>query len=193
MSMPGFRSAGPGRRVRRAGGTLAGLALVLAGLAGTAPASGAGDVIARLGSITVSATALRPGPSGTLTTSVQVSTSGQPSDQLDAAIAAGGAPVGVYHQRVNVGEIPDLTGCGGDIPPPGVVDHWLHYGPLLIPGRSGGPALPAGATLTVQPVAPLSAGGILAITLYFAHAGSVTLRLPVDHARPRAVRGHRNS
>ena len=86
----------------------------------------------------MSATALRPGPSGTLITSVQVSTSGQPSDQLDAVIAAGGAPVAVYHQRVNVGEIPDLAGCGG-APPPGMVDHWLHYGPLLVPGRSGGP------------------------------------------------------
>ena len=90
MSMPGVRSAGPGRRVRRAGWTLAGLALLLTGLAGTAPASGAGDVIARLGGITVSATALRPGPSGTLITSVQVSTSGQPSDQLDAALAGAG-------------------------------------------------------------------------------------------------------
>ena len=100
----------------------------------TAPAPGAGYVIARLGRITVSAAALRPGPAGTLTTSVQVTTSGQPSDQLDAAIAAGGAPVAVYHQQVSVGEIPDLTGCGGDTPPPGVVDHWLHYGPLLVPG-----------------------------------------------------------
>jgi hypothetical protein len=182
MSMPRLRPDGPGPRVRRAGGTLAGLALLLAGLAGTAPVPGTGDVIARLGSITVSATALRPGPAGTLTTSVQVRTSGQASDQLDAAIAAGGAPVGVYHQRVNVGEIPDLAGCGGDTPPPGVVDHWLHYGPLLVPGRSGGPAPPADATLTVQPVASPPAGGIVAITLYFAHSGSVTLHLPVNHA-----------
>jgi hypothetical protein len=192
MSMPGLRPRASGRGLRRAGWCLAELAL-LAALAGSAPAAGADDVIARLGSITVSATALRPGPSGTLTASLQVTTSGQPSDQLDAAIAAGGAPVAVYHRRVSVGELPDLASCDGGNPPPGVVDHWLHYGPLLIPGRSGGPALPAGATLTVQPVAPLSAGGILAITLYFAHAGSVTLRLPVDHARPRAVRGYRNS
>ena len=182
MTMPGFWSAGPGRGVRRAGWTLAGLALLLTGLAGAAPARGAGDVIARLGSITVSATALHPGPSGTLITSVQVSTSGQSSDQLDAVIAAGGAPAAVYHQRVNVGEIPDLASCGGQTPPPGVVDHWLHYGPLLVPGHSGGPSPPADATLTVQPVAALPAGGILVLTLYFAHAGSVTLQLPVDHA-----------
>ena len=182
MIRPRLRPARPGQGARRAGRTLAGLALLFAGLAGTAPASAAGDVTARLGSITVSATALRPGPAGTLTASVQVSTSGQPSDQLDAAIAAGGALVGVYHQRVNVGEIPDLTGCGGDIPPPGVVDHWLHYGPLLVPGRSGGSSPPADATLTVQPAASLPAGSILAITLYFANAGSVTLHLPVDQA-----------
>ena len=180
--MPRFRPEGPGRRARRAGGTLAGLALLLAGLAGTAPAPGTGGVITRLGSITVSAAALHPGPPGTLTTSVQVTTSGQPSDQLDAAIAAGGAPVAVYHQRVSVGEIPDLAGCGGDTPAPDVVDHWLHYGPLLVPGRSGGPSPPAAATLTVQPVTALPAGGILAITLYFAHSGSVTVHLPVDHA-----------
>jgi hypothetical protein len=182
MNMPRFRPEGPGHRVRRAGGTLAALALLLAGPAGTAAAGGAGDVTTRLGSITVSAAALHAGPSGTLTTSVQVTTTGQPSDQLDAAIAAGGAPVAVYHQQVSVGEIPDLAGCGGDTPPPGVVDHWLHYGPLLVPGRSGGPSPPAAATLTVQPVTALPAGGILAITLYFAHSGSVTVHLPVDHA-----------
>ena len=182
MNLPPFRPEGPSRRVRPAGGTLAGLALLLAGLAGMARAPGAGDVIGRVGGITVSATALHPGPSGTLTTSVQVTTSGQPSDQLDAAIAAGGAPVAVYHQRVSVGEIPDLAGCGADIPPPGVVDHWLHYGPLLVPGRSGGSSPPADATLTVQPVTALPAAGILAITLYFADAGSVTVHLPVDHA-----------
>ena len=182
MNMPRFRPEGPGRRVRRAGATLAALALLLAGPAGTAPAAGAGDVTTRLGSITVSAAALHAGPPGTLTTSMQVTTTGQPSDQLDAAIAAGGAPVAVYHQQVSVGEIPDLAGCGGDIPPPGVVDHWLHYGPLLVPGRSGGPSPPAAATLTVQPVTALPAGGILAITLYFAHSGSVTVHLPVDHA-----------
>jgi len=183
MSMPGLQ---PGCRrggVRRAGWTLAGLALLLlAGLAGTAPVPGTGDVIARLGLITVSATALRPGPAGTLTTRVQVTTSGQPSDQLDAAIAAGGAPVAVYHQRVNVGEIPDLASCGGDIPPPDVVDHWLHYGPLLVPGRSGGPSPPADATLIVQPTASMPVGETLAITLYFADAGSVTLHLPAGHA-----------
>jgi len=181
MSRPRARSAGPGRRVTSAGCTLAGLALLLVGLAGTASAAGAGDVIAHLGPITVSATALRPGPSGTLTASVQVTTSGQPSDQLDAATAAGGAPVAVDHQRVNVGEIPDLASCDGDIPPPGVVDQWLHYGPLLVPGRSGGPSPPAEATLTVQPVISVPATGTLAITLYFAHAGSVTVRLPVTH------------
>jgi hypothetical protein len=181
MRMPRLRPRGPGRGLRRAGWWLAELAL-LAALAGSASAAGADDVIARVGSITVSATTLRPGPSGTLTTSLQVTTSGQPSDQLDAAIGAGGAPVAVYHRRVSVGEVPDLASCDGDNPPPGVVDHWLRYGPLLVPGRSGGPSPPADATLTVQPVASLPVGSILAITLYFAHAGSVTLRLPVGHA-----------
>jgi hypothetical protein len=161
---------------------LAGTVLVLTGLAGAAPAQGAGDASARLGPLTVSATPLRPGPTGTLTTYMQVSTSGQPSDQLDAAIAADGAAVAVYHRQVNVGEISDLTGCGTELPPPGIVDHWLHYGPLLIPGRSGGPAPPADATLTVPPDAPRPAGATLAITLYFAHAGSVILHLPVSHA-----------
>lgn len=53
------------------------------------------------------------------------------------------------------------------------------YGPLLVPGRSGGLSPPADATLTVQPAAAVADGGILAITLYFAHAGAVALRLPV--------------
>ena len=169
----------PGPSLRRAGWTLAGAGLLLAGLAGAAPAPGTGDVIARLGPITVSATALRPGPGGTLTAGEQVSTSGQPSDQLDAALAAGGLPVAVYHQRVAVGELTDLAACDGDSPPPGLVNQWLHYGPLLIPGRSGGPSPPADATLTVQSAASVPAGDHLAITLYFAHAGSVTLRLLV--------------
>lgn len=166
----------------RPGLMLAGTVLVLAGLAGAAPARGAGDIVARLGPVTVSATALRPGPAGTLTTEVQASTSGQGSDQLDAAIAADGTAVAVYHQRVNVGEISDLTGCGTELPPPGIVDRWLHYGPLLVPGRSGGRAPPADATLTVPPGASRPAVPTLAITLYFAQAGSVVLRLPVSRA-----------
>jgi hypothetical protein len=169
----------PGPGVRRAGWTLAGAGLLLAGLAGTAPAPAAAAVTARLGPITVSATPLRPGPGGRLTASVQVSTGAQLSDQLDAALAAGGLPVAVYHQRVAVGELTDLASCDGDSPPPGLVNQWLHYGPLLVPGRSGAPSPPADATLTVQPAAPVPAGETLAITLYFAHADSVTLRLPV--------------
>ena len=165
----------------RPGLMLAGTVLVLAGLAGAAPAPGAGDIVARLGPVTVSATALRPGPADTLTTEVQASTSGQGSDQLDAAIAADGTAVAVYHQRVNVGEISDLTGCGTELPPPGIVDRWLHYGPLLVPGRSGGRAPPADATLTVPPGASRP-GPTLAISLYFAQAGSVVLRLPVSRA-----------
>jgi hypothetical protein len=184
---PKAAPAGPRRGLRRAGWCLAEAAL-LAALAGSAPAAGADGVTARLGSLTVSATALRPGPSGTLTASLQVTTSARPSDQLDAAIAAGGAPVAVYHGRVSVGEIPDLAGCDIGQPPPAVVDRWLHYGPLLVPGRSGGSSPPADATLTVQPVAPLPASGVLPITLYFARAGSLTLRLPVESAARSATR-----
>jgi hypothetical protein len=157
---------------------LAGLALAGLGLAGTAPAPRM--VLARHGAITISATALAPGPGGTLTASVQVSTSGQPSDQLDAATAADGAPVGVYHQQFSFGELPDLSGCGIETPAPAVVDQWLHYGPLLIPGRSGGASPPATATLTLQPRPALPPGTTLAITFYFAQAGSVVLRLPVS-------------
>jgi hypothetical protein len=162
-------------------GLLAGLVFVLTGLTGSASAAGTGTVLARLGPLTVSAGALRPGPDGTLTTSVQVSTSGQASDQLDAAIAANGAAVAVYHQRVNVGELPDLAGCGAETPSSAVVDNWLHYGPLLVPGRSGGFSGPAAATLTV-PGGYGRVGATLAITLYFAQAGSVRLLLPVSSA-----------
>jgi hypothetical protein len=154
--------------------------LALLGLAGAAPARG--TVLAQLGPVTISATALVAGTGGTLTANVQISTGGQPSDQLDAATAADGAPVAVYHQQVNVGELPDLSGCGAETPSPAVVDTWLHYGPLLIPGRSGGASPPATATLTVQPGSALPPGTSLAITFYFAHAGSVTLRLPVSRA-----------
>jgi hypothetical protein len=169
---------GYGRRAGLAGLALAALGLLLAGPAGPA-VSGTGDVLARLGPLTVSATALRPGPSGTLTASVQVSTSGRHSDQLDAAIAAGGGAVALYHEQVSLAEVPDLTGCGGGTVPLMVVKHWLHYGPLQVPGHSGGPAAPADATLTVQPAAPI-ASKTLTITLYFAGGGVMPLNLPVE-------------
>ena len=164
--------------MRVIGLALTGLALL--GLAGAAPAPG--TVLAQLGPVTISATALAPGTGGTLTADVQVSTNGQLSDQLDAATAADDAPVAVYHQQVNVGELPDLSGCGAETPSSGVVDTWLHYGPLLIPGRSGGASSPATATLTVQLGSALPSGTSQAITFYFARAGSVTLRLPVSRA-----------
>ena len=166
------------RRLGEAGWALAALALLFTG-AGATSASVSDQVVARSGPVTVSATDLRPGPSGTLVADVHISTSGQPSDELDAAIAAGSTAVSVYHERVNVGEIPDLTGCGAESAPPGVVDHWLHYGALLVPGRSGGSVPPASATLTVQQVTR-TARQTLAITLYFAHAGALTMKLPVD-------------
>jgi hypothetical protein len=181
----------PVSRLRRqtmvTGGALRGSRWMAAGLAllgamsASAPAAGADSVTARVGSITVSATALRPGPSGELVGSLHVSTSGQPSDQLDAATVADGGVVAVYHRQVSVGELANLATCGGDNPPPGVVSHWLHYGPLLVPGRSGGPPPPADATLTVRPPASQPIPRIMAITLYFAQAGPVTLHLPVGH------------
>jgi hypothetical protein len=151
--------------------------LLLAG-AGTAHASGTDRTVARLGQVTVAATPLRPGPAGALIASLQVTTSGRSSDQLDAATAANGSPVGLYHQRVSVGEIADLTGCGGDPAPAGVVAHWLHYGPLLVPGSTGATAQSAYATVTVQSLTP-PMGRTLAVTFYFARAGAVTLQLPV--------------
>jgi hypothetical protein len=165
---------------RRAGWTLAGVALVAAGLMGTARAPvAAGDVTAQLGPITVRATALHPGShTGTLTTDVQVTMSGHGQDQLDAAIA-NGVPVGVYHEVINLADMPDdLAACGGAVPPSGVVDQWMHYGPLVIYGTSPGQA-PADATLTIQQ-SNSPAGGTEAITLYFAHAGTLILRLPVS-------------
>jgi hypothetical protein len=169
-----------GRRAGTAGLALAALGLLLAGPAEPA-ASGAGDVVARLGALTVNATALRPGPSGTLTASVQLSTSGRRSDQLDAAIAAGGGTVALYHEQVSLAEVPDLTGCGGDVTPLPVVEHWLHYGPLQVPGQSAGPAPPVDATLTVRPVTPV-VGKTLTVTLYFAGGGVLPLNLPVDRS-----------
>ena len=61
------------------------------------------------------ASALRPGPAGTLITPIQVSAGGPSSDQLDAAIVAGDAAVAIYHQQVNVGEIP--ADRSGRVPP----------------------------------------------------------------------------
>jgi hypothetical protein len=159
---------------------LVGLALLALAFTGTAPAPD--TALARLGPITLTATELAPGPGGTLTAGMQISTSGQVSDQLDAATAADGAPVGIYHEQVDLGVLPDLSGCGGETAPPAVVDTWLHYGPLPIPGQSGGASPPANATLTVQPDPALAAGTSLAITFYFANAGAVTLRLPVSQA-----------
>ena len=168
---------GYGRRVGTAGLALAAAGLLLAGPAEPA-AYGTGSVIARLGPLTVSATALRPGPSGTLTASLRFSTSGQRSASLDAAIAADGSTVALYHEQVSLAEVPDLTGCGGDKAPLAVIEHWLHYGPLQVPGQSGGTAAPVDATLSVQPVTRIS-GQSLTVTLYFAGGGVLPLTLPV--------------
>jgi hypothetical protein len=165
---------------RRAGWTLAGVVLVAAGLMGTARTPvAAGDVTARLGPITVRATALHPGAAGTLTAGLRVTISGRGSDQLDAAIA-GGVPVGVYHEVISLTDLPaDLASCGGVVPPSGVVDQWMHYGPLVVYGTSSGTSAPADATLAVPPDGAAPAGGTEAITLYFAHAGALVVRLPV--------------
>ena len=160
---------------------MAGAVLAVAVLTGATPAAGTEPVLARLGPITVSASALRAGPGGTLTTSVQLSTSAPVLGSARRGDRGRRDPVAVYHQQVNVGELPDLAGCGAETPSSAVVDRWLHYGPLLIPGRSGGPSPPAAAMLTV-PAGLWPAGTTLAITLYFAHAGSVRLRLPVSRA-----------
>ena len=165
---------------RRAGWALAGVVLIAAGVLGTARAPGAaGDVTARLGPITVRATALRPGAAGTLTAGLLVTTTGRAADQLDAAIA-GGVPVGVYHEVISLTDLPqELASCGGVVPPSGVVDQWMHYGPLVVYGTSSGTSAPAEATLSVPRGGTVPAGGIEAITLYFAHAGALVLRLPV--------------
>jgi hypothetical protein len=158
---------------------LAGLVLI-GGATSAAQSGSANDVVARLGSLTVTASGLHPSPSHDFTSRLRITTSGMASDQLDAALAPGDAAVGVYHQQVNVGEIPDLASCDGDIPAAGIVDNWLHYGPLLVPGRSSGPSPPASATLAVPIGGAISVGNTVAVTLYFAHAGQVVLHLPVE-------------
>jgi len=170
-------SSAPGRM----GWMLAGLALVVSA-AQAAPATGAPRVVARVGAITATATTLHPGAAATLISDLQVTTTAQASDQLDAAVAPGDAAVGVYHRQVSVGEIPDLASCDGDLPAASVVDHWLHYGPLLVPGRASAPAAPANATLTVDTGGRVPASGKVAVTLYFAAGGQVTLDLPVRRA-----------
>jgi hypothetical protein len=152
--------------------------LVLLGASGATPMAGADRVIGRLGDITVTATRLRPGPSGGWTSSLRITTSNPASDQLDAALVGGDTAAAVYHQQVNVGELADLASCGGDSPSPPVVDQWLHYGPLLVPGRMYGPSPPATATLGV-PGTGLPPGGRVTVALYFAHAGRLTLDVPV--------------
>jgi hypothetical protein len=179
MTSPWLRQ-GYGRRAGTAGLALAAVGLLLAGPAEPA-ASGTGDVIARLGPLTVSATALRPASSGILTASLRLSMSGRRSASLDAATAADGGTVALYHEQVSLAEVPDLTGCGGDTAPLPVVEHWLHYGPLQVPGASAGQTSPVNVTLTVQPVTQ-DPGQTLTVTLYFAGGGVLPLNLPVDKA-----------
>jgi hypothetical protein len=162
---------------RRVGWLLAGL-LVVGGATRAAPAAGASHVVGHVGAVTVTATSFQPGRDDTLTSDLRVTTSSPGSDQLEVALAAGDTAVGVYHQQVSVGEIPGLASCDGDLPSQLTVNQWLHYGPLLVPGSSYGPAPPATAILTV-PSAAVSVDGGLAVTMYFAHAGPLTLDLPV--------------
>jgi hypothetical protein len=165
---------------RGIGWMLASLGL-LGGAVGVNPGVTASHVVGRVGSITVTATTLQPERSDTLTSDLRLTTSGAASDQLDTALAAGNAAVSVYHRQVSVGEIPDLASCDGEVPSQVIVEQWLHEGPLLVPGRAYGDASPASATLMV-PTAGVSVHQSLAITLYFAHAGELTLDLPVRSA-----------
>jgi hypothetical protein len=179
---------------RVAGLMLAGFVL-LGGSTQVDRPTAAGQVVGRVGDITVTASSLHQGPSRALTSELQITTSGQASDQLDVALAPGASAASVYHRQVSVGEISDLASCDGTVPPTAVVNRWLHYGPLLVPGRSYGKAAPASATLSIPstgipgttpstgvPSAGVSAQRSVAITLYFAHAGQVTLDLPVRRA-----------
>lgn len=155
----------------------AGLAVLLA-----APAAAAAPVraaaVARIGALTLQVGPLVGGPSGSMRADVSVSNAGHDADELDATIAPTGAAA-VYHARVSVGELPNLAGCGGEIPSAQVVETWLHYGPMLVPGHANGAASPAHATLTLDQAPVLKPGQPLAITFYFAHAGAVTVRVPV--------------
>ena len=178
---PGFTSRRPNAGHLAVGWMLAGLVLI-GGAVRSTPAAGTEKIVARAGPIIVSATSLHPGPGPAWISQLQVQTRSPASDQLDAALAAGDTAVGVFHQRVSVGEIPDLASCDSETPPPSVVDHWLHYGPLLVPGRANGPTPAATATLTVPAAGLATTGGRRAVTLYFARAGPVIVDLPFDRA-----------
>jgi hypothetical protein len=166
---------------RGVGWLLASLVLI-SGAARSAPAASTARIMAHDGAILVTATGLRPGPGHAWISQLQVQTSSPASDQLDAALAAGATAVGVFHREVSVGEIPDLASCDGVTPPPSVVDQWLHYGPLLVPGRASGPGPAATATLTLPPGGLMARHGSVAVTLYFAQAGPLIIDLPVDRA-----------
>ena len=87
---------------------------------------------ARPAGFTVSATALRRAGRN-----ADRQRAGQPagSRRISSTPQSHGRRPGQYRRRVNVGELPDLAGCGAETR---MVDRWLHYGPLLVPGRSGG-------------------------------------------------------
>jgi hypothetical protein len=171
----------PNGAYRGVGWLLASLVLI-SGAARSAPAASTARIMGHDGAILVTATGLRPGPGHAWISQLQVQTSSPASDQLDAALAAGATAVGVFHREVSVGEIPDLASCDGVTPPPSVVDEWLHYGPLLVPGRASGPAPAATATLTLPADRLVTRQGSVAVTLYFAQAGPLILDLPVDRA-----------
>jgi len=161
---------------RGIGAVLAGLLLVSVA-ARVTPSTGSDQVVGRLGGITVTATTLHRGPATALTSQVRITTTAPASDQLDAALAAGTTAVAVYHRQVSVGEISELASCDGQTPSAQVVSHWLHYGPLMVPGRSYGRAA-ASATLSL-PTSGVRLRGSLPVTLYFAHTGHLTLDLPI--------------
>jgi hypothetical protein len=87
----------------------------------------------------------------------------------------------VYHEVISLTDMPDdLASCGGVAPPPAVVRQWMHYGPLVVYGTASGSPAVADATLTVPPDGAARPGGTVAVTLYFARAGSLVVRLPVS-------------
>ncbi len=149
----------------------------LAGLAVAREGALSGSVTGHAGPITITVSPLRAEASGQLTSELTVTNRGRTSDELDTAIANGGAPVSLAHDPSGGPNAYDV--CGGVAASAGDLQRWMRDGPLLVPNPLVGRGFSARATVWLNEPRSMRSGDELKVTFYFARAGPVSVEIPV--------------
>lgn len=86
-------------------------------------------VTGHVGSITLAVSPLRAESGRVMMSELTVTNQGRRVDELDTALAAGGMPVSLSHNRI--GNLAALDLCGGGVASRGRSQRWLHDGAVV--------------------------------------------------------------